>query len=181
MKEKPPLHLRLEAMSVEQIVSNFPHDLADDLAEQGMSAADVAHVREAAGVIMRLCGIVAPKKSRRVTGTPRRPTSPEKLALQHAKREAARAAKATTAKPAIVDPNAQEQREDLSHISAMPMGERGRRHFAFVRHATTPLAASMADGTAGTNGTMDDGSEAGWGQGVAYRGVRGRDKGPWAA
>ena len=158
--EKEPLHLRLAKMEPEAIVSDFSEALAADLAEEGMSAEDLAHVRAAAAEIMRLCGIVAPKKTRRVTGAPRRPTSPEKLALQRAKREAAKAQQAAKVKPAIVDPNDQEQREDLTHIRPMPMGERGRRHFAFVRHAGTPQDATSAEADNRTDDTRDAATKA---------------------
>lgn len=156
------MHIRLSAMSPDEIVGSFANDLAADLIDQGMNANTVAHVKEAAGVIMELLGAMPSAGRRRKANDGPRMVDPAKQAARQARRDARRAAEqAKPATTAIVDPEDIEPREDTSHVTSMPTDDRGRHYFGFVRHAGTPQDATGNAGSTDTTETRGDGSEAG--------------------
>lgn len=93
--ERPTLARQLEAMTPEQVRDSFPHLLHQDLLEAGHSAADAMAAREAAQIVIQLCGITSEQMAnRRAIGARRGSSDPVKrekarVAREHRARERA--------------------------------------------------------------------------------------------
>lgn len=157
-EERQPLHLRLAAMSPEQIVDSFADRLAADLVDQGMNANDVAHVREAAGVITEILGIQAPAGRRRKQNEAPRMVNPAKQAARQARRDARRAAaQAEKTTPSTI---ATEDDAPLPIIALTPEIARRRRRLGLDLGSRPAQDATGNNGTADIDSTTDAGRQA---------------------